>query len=504
MTITNAMNRILSKCRGKRLRAVWLAGFLSVLGVFLTPGVYGQTTTNVTLVWNASSCTNVAGYKLYYGVASQTYTSLVSVANVTNATVAGLVQGTTYYFAATTLDSQGIESLPSTEINYTVPTNSSSTVPTITNTPPAISGIANQTIAVNTVTPTLPFTVSDQETPATNLTVVANSSNPTLVPNSSIVLGGAGTNRTVTITPAAGQTGSTTIALTVCDPTLCTTTSFLLTVNPLPTVALTSPANGASLAAPATVNLAATVNANGHVVSAVQFYNGATLLGQATAAPYPFTWNNVPAGSYTLLAQATYDAGSTVASGSVTVTVQGLWPPWQSMDIGKVGISGDATISNGLYVLKGAGNISSSADNFRFLYQGLSGDGEIRGQILSAQNTGAGAVTGTMIRESLTSGSKYSLMGLSPGSGLCWQRRNSTGGMTSTKAGSGTPPSVWTRLVRKGNNLSGYKSPDGTNWTRVNSSTITMATNIYIGLAVASGSTTTPSTTLFTNVTVVP
>jgi len=505
MTITYAMNRILSKCRGKRLRAVWLAGFFSVFSVFLTPGVYGQATTNVTLVWNASSCTNVAGYKLYYGVASQTYTSLVSVANVTNATVGGLVEGTTYYFAATTLDSQGIESPPSTEINYTVPTNSSSTVPSTTNTPPAISSVANQTIAVNTVTPTLPFTVSDQETPATNLTVVANSSNPTLVPNSSIVLGGTGTNRTVTITPAAGQTGTTTIALTVCDPTLCTTTSFLLTVNPLPTVALTSPANGASLAAPATINLAATVNANGHVVSAVKFYNGATLLGQSTVAPYAFTWNNVPAGSYTLLAQATYDAGGTVASASVTVTVQGLWPPWQSIDIGTLGIPGNATISNSLYVVKGAGNISGSADNFRFLYQGLSGNGEIRGQILSAQNTGAGDVTGTMIRESLTSGSKYALMGLSKGTGQCWQRRSNTGGGTSsTKAGSATPPNVWTRLVRQGNTLSGYKSADGTNWTQVNSSTITMATNIYIGFVVASGSTTTLSTTLFTNVTVVP
>ncbi|HWW03080.1 MAG TPA: Ig-like domain-containing protein [Candidatus Acidoferrum sp.] len=488
-----------------RRRGVRFAGWLGALWISLTLSAFAQTTTNVTLAWNPSPASDVAGYRLYYGFASQTYTSLVSVANVTNAAVAGLVRGTTYYFTATTLDSLGLESQPSSEITYTVPTNSTSSVSTTTNTAPTISGIAGQTIAVNTATPVLSFTVADQETPATNLTVAATSSNPTLAPNSSMILGGTGTNRTITVTPAAGQTGTATIALTVCDPTLCTTTNFLLTVTALPTVTLTSPANGASYAAPATINLAATANANGHTVTAVRFYNGTALMGQATAAPYTFTWNNVPAGGYNLIAQAVYDAGNTVASSSVTVAVQGLWPPWQTMDIGTVGVPGNAAISNGLYAVQGAGNVSGSADNFRFLYQSLSGDGEIRGQILSAQNTGAGDLTSTMIRESLTSGSKYALMGLSPGIGYRWQRRNNTGGGTSsTKSGSGTPPNVWARLVRTGNTLSGYKSANGTNWTLVNSSTITMATNIYIGFAVASGSTATLNTTLFTNVTVVP
>jgi hypothetical protein len=163
-------------------------------------------------------------------------------------------------------------------------------------------------------------------------------------------------------------------------------------------------------------------------------------------------------------------------------------------------------ISNGLYTVTGAGNLSGGADNFRFLYQTLTADGEIRGQISSIQGSGGGgADAGAMIRENLTSGSRYAFMGITPAGSFRWQRRSSTsGGTSTTKAGSATLPKVWVRVVRTGNTLYGYKSTDGVNWTLVNSSTISMSANAYIGWAVASGSSTTLDTSVFTNVTVVP
>jgi hypothetical protein len=88
-----------------------------------------------------------------------------------------------------------------------------------------------------------------------------------------------------------------------------------------PVVSLTSPATGASFTAPASVSLAATVTANGHTITQVQFYNGSTLLGSAATAPYSFTWANVNAGSYTLNAALVYDSGSTVVSSLATITV---------------------------------------------------------------------------------------------------------------------------------------------------------------------------------------
>jgi hypothetical protein len=155
--------------------------------------------------------------------------------------------------------------------------------------------------------------------------------------------------------------------------------------------------------------------------------------------------------------------------------------------------------------VKGAGTIAGSADSFRFVFQTLSGDGEIKLRLNSVQNTGTGARIGVMIRESLTAGSRYAFMGVSPGCTFRWQRRASTGGSTSaTTSGSATTPKAWVRLVRSGSTLYGYKSTDGVTWKQVTSSSITMAANIYVGLAVASGSTTSLNTSTFSNVTAVP
>lgn len=76
---------------------------------------------SVTLSWYPSSATNVAGYKIYSGTACHAYTSVMAVGDATNATITGLAPGTTYYFAATTVDSAGNESSFSNEASYTVP-----------------------------------------------------------------------------------------------------------------------------------------------------------------------------------------------------------------------------------------------------------------------------------------------------------------------------------------------------------------------------------------------
>src|SRR5439155_3185712 len=70
---------------------------------------------------------------------------------------------------------------------------------------PTISGLTNLSIAVNSNTGPLPFTIGDNTTPATNLVVTGASSNTNLVPQSGIVFSGSGSNRFVTVTPAANQ-----------------------------------------------------------------------------------------------------------------------------------------------------------------------------------------------------------------------------------------------------------------------------------------------------------
>jgi len=123
---------------------------------------------------------------------------------------------------------------------------------------------------------------------------------------------GAG-NKFITPTIANGQ---------VCVGTTTGVGVFgLLNQSSAPTIVLTSPVDGATYKAPATIKLAASVTANGHSITQVQFYNGANLLSQDAAAPYTFSWKNVGVGSYTLTARLIYDAGSTLDSSAVNITV---------------------------------------------------------------------------------------------------------------------------------------------------------------------------------------
>jgi hypothetical protein len=91
-----------------------------------------------------------------------------------------------------------------------------------------------------------------------------------------------------------------------------------------PSVALTSPAAGASYTAPATVPMAATASAaGGSTISKVEFYDGTSLACTATASPYTCNWTSVPIGSYSITAKATDSAGATTTSDPVGITVTG-------------------------------------------------------------------------------------------------------------------------------------------------------------------------------------
>ena len=59
---------------------------------------------------------NLAGYKLHYGLASGSYTTVVDVGNRTTYTLAGLTAGITYYITATAYNSSGLESDYSDEL----------------------------------------------------------------------------------------------------------------------------------------------------------------------------------------------------------------------------------------------------------------------------------------------------------------------------------------------------------------------------------------------------
>ena len=280
----------------------------------------------MTLSWTAVSDPSVAGYRIYYGVASRTYTNVMDVGTNTTVTISNLVNGVTYYFAATCYNVLGMESGYSAETTYTVlrpvgtlpPTLNSLanilinenpglqtinlagitsgstnaltlnvtassgntgvvpnptvhyTSPNATGTltftpvanafgssiisvtvnnglavsntvsqtftvtvdaPPQMSAIAtNLTIATNTSVGPIAFTISDPDTTLGSLTLRATSSSSALIPTNNIVFGGSGSNRTVTLTPLANQSGTATIAIVLSDGMASVSNVFQLNV----------------------------------------------------------------------------------------------------------------------------------------------------------------------------------------------------------------------------------------------------------------------------------
>ena len=109
------------------------------------------------------------------------------------------------------------------------------------NDPPVISDIADQTIDEDNSIGALAFTVTDVDNEDASLQVTAASGDGTIIPLSGIVLGGSGSSRTVTVTPAVDKNTwdalsvahePVTITLTVSDGSLTDSTSFKVTILP--------------------------------------------------------------------------------------------------------------------------------------------------------------------------------------------------------------------------------------------------------------------------------
>ena len=115
-------------------------------------------------------------------------------------------------------------------VDYQLANNSASASAWV-NYPPTITAIANQAVSEDGILANIPFAVGDFETAPDSLSVWATSSNPVLVPSANLVLGGAGTNRTLTITPLPDQFGTASVTVFVADSQNTSSTQFTLNVS---------------------------------------------------------------------------------------------------------------------------------------------------------------------------------------------------------------------------------------------------------------------------------
>ncbi|MFJ8019473.1 AbfB domain-containing protein [Streptomyces sp. NPDC096311] len=175
-----------------------------------------------------------------------------------------------------------------------------------------------------------------------------------------------------------------------------------------------------------------------------------------------------------------------------------------SADIGTVGSAGSTSYANGVWTMTSSG--AQRETGYRYAYRALTGDGVITARVRSVGATGTEADAGVMLRSALLadSSSPYVYMRLfgAGGGQVFWRagRPIVTGDYINYTA---MAQPYWVRLVRRGNFVYGYTSPDGTNWSPTcNTLFHELPATVYVGLAVTSGDTSVTNTATFDNVSI--
>jgi hypothetical protein len=201
----------------------------------------------------------------------------------------------------------------------------------------------------------------------------------------------------------------------------------------------------------------------------------------------PLYYNNSGAPFY---AQADHALAPAVDMASNGVTDLSLWVLGAPLKFQETA-PGSVTMSGG------GADIWGTADEFRFAYKSLNGNGSITARVDSFDNLNAWTKVGLMIRESLDTDAKHAMVAVTGGNGAQFAYRTFTGDVSDDAGGdaraAGIEAPVWLKLTRTGNTLQGQYSEDGVVWNdfvdadgNTITEDITMMGNVYVGLAVLS------------------
>ena len=210
--------------------------------------VVNATSDNVGLIPNASDNLSISGTG-----ANRT----LSIKSATNAN-SGSDQNNLNRATISVTVSDGITTATKNIVVTVTPVNDTPTIAFVDQSDATGPGKKGVTTPAGIATAAIPFTIGDVETP-NDLQVSASSSDTSIIPNSNIVLGGSGANRTVQIIPNGSLSGRATITLTVAEKSgdkLANSINFVLTVD-------------------------------GSVNSAFESTGGITIRDNTTATPYP-------------------------------------------------------------------------------------------------------------------------------------------------------------------------------------------------------------------------
>lgn len=195
--------------------------------------------------------------------------------------------------------------------------------------------------------------------------------------------------------------------------------------------------------------------------------------------------------SYTVTVSNVRDRAQSPNTILANSTISFIATEYAPVEIGAAFNGSTATVAGGFDLTSRSGELGGTTDEFHFGYQQLTGDFDFRVRLARAEITDAFMQAGLMARASLTGNSPFAgVFSSSPQLGCFFESRASAGAAASVAAPTGgypvNYPQMWLRLRRSGNAFTGYASFDGSNWTQLGTSTITLPTTVYFGMALSS------------------
>ncbi|MGJ3699803.1 discoidin domain-containing protein [Variovorax sp. AFSI2.2] len=232
--------------------------------------------------------------------------------------------------------------------------------------------------------------------------------------------------------------------------------------------------------------------ANGGNVALTQIY-GAYVLRKGLQAPFIAQrrlWMPLTGTSFMFLKDS--DTSKATPPPALPIpSATSITSGFNSADIGGASPAGAATYATGKWNVAGAGwGIWGALDSCHFAYKALTGNSTIIAKVESLQNTHPSAMAGVMMRTSLDPGAPRAWMAINyKGEALQNMTKLAVyGGSNYANKVASSGPTYWVKLERIGNIITGYVSPDGTNWaaTDVGRIDAPVPDTIYVGLVVSS------------------
>lgn len=364
---------------------------------------------------------------------------------------------------------------------------------------PTLTTIQDVLVEENETTNAITFIVSDFETSESELNLSIISSNEALLDHATVEFMGTGNEKSFTLTPSLNMSGDSTITITVSDGEDFTSEQFLFSVDSFdyPSLQLSLDSIAASPRVGEAFSVLTTAS-DPSVVSSVSYWLDDEIIETVSDFPYQASIVIPESGSFLLSAVANIVGRERTIIVDQLLDVAAAPAPSElvgnlaTMSVDEATGSGTASydLATDSFTLQDEkGEITGSSDSNRYFYLRAQGDVSIEAQISSLDSASDGSVAGLMVRSALYGKSPQASLLLSGDSSLNVRVRRVKGAPTQNREVlSSLSENPWLRIEKVGSNLSYYSKAILTDeWSLVDTDTLDLGSEVFLGFALAGG-----------------